>query len=166
MAFRKKVSREAEIPTSSMSDIAFLLLVFFLVTTHFQRDTGIVTKLPPSGETQEAQENIVLSIVVPEDTLVAGDSVKVGGVKVPFSDLQSAVYDSVSTAIESRKMKAPLIFVEKGVTYERMLEVYEEVMKAADKLDLEHPELPEADWFNKQTVAALISVQLRPITGW
>lgn len=166
MALRQKVTRAAEIPTSSMSDIAFLLLVFFLVTTHFQRDSGIVTKLPPSGETQEAQENIVLSIVVPEDTAVAGDSVKVGGVKVPFSELQNAVYESVSVSIESRKMKAPLIFVEKGVTYERMLQVYEEVMKVADRLDAEHPELAEAEWFNKQTVSGLISVQLRPITGW
>ncbi|KQC13206.1 MAG: hypothetical protein APR63_01105 [Desulfuromonas sp. SDB] len=166
MALRAKVSREAEIPTSSMSDIAFLLLVFFLVTTHFEKDTGMVTKLPPTGETQEAQENVVLSIVVPQDTTVAGDSVKVGGQKIPFAEIKNVVFDSISTAIEGRKMKAPLIFVEGDVTYQRMLDVYTEVIKAADSLDRIYPNLPEEDWFNNQTVSALISVQLRPITGW
>jgi len=166
MAFRAKATREAEIPTSSMSDIAFLLLVFFLVTTHFEKDTGMITKLPPVGETQEAQENIVLSIVVPEDTIAVGNVVKVGGAEVPFADIKEVVKDSISHAIENRRMKAPLIFVENNVTYQRMLDIYTEVLKAAADLDEQYPNLPSEDWYNNQTVSALISVQLRPITGW
>ena len=63
-------------------------------------------------------------------------------------------------------MKAPLLFIEGGVTYQRMLDVYTEIIKAADSLDMAYPNLPDEDWFNKQTVLSLISVQLRPITGW
>ena len=37
---KKKKRNEAEIPTSSMADIAFLLLIFFLVTTTIDVDTG------------------------------------------------------------------------------------------------------------------------------
>ena len=44
---KKKKSREAEIPTASMADIAFLLLIFFLVTTTIDVDTGIGMVLPP-----------------------------------------------------------------------------------------------------------------------
>ncbi len=44
---KKKERREAEIPTSSMADIAFLLLIFFLVTTTIDVDTGIGMTLPP-----------------------------------------------------------------------------------------------------------------------
>ena len=44
---KKKQRREAEIPTSSMADIAFLLLIFFLVTTTIDVDTGIGMTLPP-----------------------------------------------------------------------------------------------------------------------
>ncbi len=47
---RKQSKREAEIPTSSMADIAFLLLIFFLVTTTIDVDTGIGLVLPPPVE--------------------------------------------------------------------------------------------------------------------
>ena len=51
---KKKERRESEIPTSSMADIAFLLLIFFLVTTTIDVDTGIGMTLPPElDETQE-----------------------------------------------------------------------------------------------------------------
>ena len=44
---KKKKNREVEIPTASMADIAFLLLIFFLVTTTIDTDTGIGMTLPP-----------------------------------------------------------------------------------------------------------------------
>jgi len=44
---RKRASRDVEIPTSSMADISFLLLLFFLVTTTIDVDTGIGLVLPP-----------------------------------------------------------------------------------------------------------------------
>lgn len=46
--FRKKRKRvEPEIPSSSLADIAFLLLVFFLIVTTIDSDTGIGMVLPP-----------------------------------------------------------------------------------------------------------------------
>ena len=38
------------IPTASMSDIAFLLLVFFLLVTAFREDMGLPAALPPVTE--------------------------------------------------------------------------------------------------------------------
>lgn len=43
---KKRNKAEAEIPSSSMSDIAFLLLIFFLVSTVIDVDTGIGMTLP------------------------------------------------------------------------------------------------------------------------
>lgn len=45
-----------EINAGSMADIAFLLLIFFLVTTTMDVDSGIRRKLPPIIENQEIPE--------------------------------------------------------------------------------------------------------------
>lgn len=71
---KKKQRREAEIPTSSMADIAFLLLIFFLVTTTIDVDTGIGMVLPPKLEDDieppPIKERNVLKILVNEQGLV------------------------------------------------------------------------------------------------
>ena len=71
---KKKKRKEAEIPTSSMADIAFLLLIFFLVTTTIDVDTGIGMVLPPKLEEDveppPIKERNVLKILVNEQGLV------------------------------------------------------------------------------------------------
>jgi biopolymer transport protein ExbD len=71
MAMMKKKQRvSGEIPTSSMADIAFLLLVFFLVTTVFDEERGLSIVLPAQQEEQEVSQKNVLHIVVQADGLV------------------------------------------------------------------------------------------------
>ena len=43
---RKRGSVGARIPTASMADIAFLLLIFFLTSTIFRLETGLEVDLP------------------------------------------------------------------------------------------------------------------------
>jgi len=53
---RKKRSLGASIPSSSMADIAFLLLIFFLVATVIDVDTGIGLTLPEYVPPEEIEE--------------------------------------------------------------------------------------------------------------
>jgi biopolymer transport protein ExbD len=49
---KKRRFKSGEIPTSSMADIAFLLLIFFLVTTTIDTDKGLGIVLPPPGDVE------------------------------------------------------------------------------------------------------------------
>jgi len=60
-----------EIPTASMADIAFLLLVFFLTTTVFNEEKGLPIVLPEESEEQDVSaKNIIFFIVRPDGTVI------------------------------------------------------------------------------------------------
>ena len=46
MKFQKKTKISSEIPTSSMPDIIFMLLIFFMVTTVLREYSGLPVQLP------------------------------------------------------------------------------------------------------------------------
>ena len=60
----KKRVRAGEIPTASMADIAFLMLIFFLVTTTIDMDKGLGLVLPPKGEEKEIPKRNISNILI------------------------------------------------------------------------------------------------------
>ena len=66
-----------EVNAGSMADIAFLLLIFFLVTTTIETDSGISRKLPPMEEIEEdviiKQKNIFTVLLNGKDQLLVED---------------------------------------------------------------------------------------------
>lgn len=66
----KKTKVSDEIPSSSMADIAFLLLIFFLVTTVFPKDRGLAIVLPEQeSEVEVSQRNILHILIQPNGTV-------------------------------------------------------------------------------------------------
>lgn len=60
--FEKSSKASSEVPTSSLADIAFLLLIFFMVTTVFQADRDRPIEWPEAEAAQkidEKQKNIM-----------------------------------------------------------------------------------------------------------
>jgi len=72
-----------EINSSSMADIAFLLLVFFLVTTTISMDKGISLVLPSEGNELEVNRKNIVNILMNETGKVLLDDrpTKVNAIK-------------------------------------------------------------------------------------
>jgi biopolymer transport protein ExbD len=54
----RKSRKAAEVNSSSMADIAFLLLIFFLVTTTIATDRGLTLQLPPKPDPNQPPPDI------------------------------------------------------------------------------------------------------------
>ncbi len=84
---RREDREEASIPTAGMADIAFLLLIFFLVTTTINVDTGIGMTLPPKLKPEQkpppVKERNLMKILVNAqgDVLVEEERARVAQIR-------------------------------------------------------------------------------------
>lgn len=86
-----------EINAGSMADIAFLLLIFFLVSTTMDTDFGIMRRLPPMPEepeqqddTQDVKERNVFVVLVNRN-----NQIQVEGELMDIQDLRAATRDFI-----------------------------------------------------------------------
>ena len=80
-----------EVNAGSMADIAFLLLIFFLVTTTIEKDKGIARQLPPDIEIEDPpvikQKNLFVVNVNKNDQLLVEEEL------MDLKDLRQAAID-------------------------------------------------------------------------
>ncbi len=115
----KKIKQdEVEIPTASMSDIAFLLIIFFMTTSVFSRDKGLKLVLPEKGqEVKVASHNLVKIAINPQGEVFFGD--------------QPVTLDQLPDKIKEKLKENPkyviLIKTNELAPYEKMIEVLDVV---------------------------------------
>jgi biopolymer transport protein ExbD len=105
---RKKNRPPSEIPSSSMSDIAFLLLVFFLLVSNVDTDKGIGVVLPPPGESEIKlnPKNITMVLVnAAGDVLFNDEIVPVNEINARAKELQASNPNMVFSVQTDRKTK-------------------------------------------------------------
>ncbi len=74
--FERKSKASSEVPSSSLADIAFLLLIFFMVTTVFQADSDRPIEWPEAAAAEkidEKQKNILLIWMERDGTVFMND---------------------------------------------------------------------------------------------
>ena len=74
--FERKSKTSSELPSSSLADIAFLLLIFFMVTTVFQSDRDRPIEWPEAEAAEkidEKQKNILNIWMEPNGTVFMND---------------------------------------------------------------------------------------------
>ena len=74
MKFRSTLRDSPEITLTPLIDVVFLLLIFFMVSTTFERRSDLGIELPEAGAEADAREEAVIDVV-----LDAGGSVTVDG---------------------------------------------------------------------------------------
>ena len=126
------------INAGSMADIAFLLLIFFLVTTVILEDKGIVVKLPPwvdePVDSRIPPKNILAIKVNGEDQiLVEGDYAKVDNIKA--RTVEFVLNPKKRDDLPNKPTKAVISLQnDRGTSYEAYIAVYNELKAAYNEM--------------------------------
>jgi biopolymer transport protein ExbD len=120
--FRRQKAMGDEISTASMSDIAFLLLIFFLVTTIFAQEMGLPMTLPgQASETAKIKQENILNIEVQATNLVTLD-----GARIPVSSIE----DEVRRRLAANEKLIIQLKVHPSAFYGTMIDVLDELQLA------------------------------------
>ncbi len=66
---QKKIRRKAELNIAPMMDMVFILLIFFIVTTSFTRETGVDVSKPKAATAQQQTKASILVGVTKEGSI-------------------------------------------------------------------------------------------------
>jgi biopolymer transport protein ExbD len=133
---RKRTNRvPPEIPTSSMADIAFLLIVFFLVSTTMNQDKGLSLHLPPVAETKEVRQKNICNVWINDQDQIAffeSDQLTV----VEFANLRT----NIQQRLAANKNLIVSLKAQRASTYRMFVDVLDELKLAgATRISIAEP---------------------------
>jgi biopolymer transport protein ExbD len=132
MLLDKKKERTVSIPTSSMADIAFLLLTFFLVTTSLDLDKGLGLTLPAQGEAKPIPKRNIASLLINPT----------GAVMLDEEEIEvSRIKEVIKMRIAENPALVVSIKTDRTTKYQDFVKVLDQVQMAeAQKISIAEPE--------------------------
>ncbi len=126
----RKPRREAPaVNAGSMADIAFLLLIFFLVTTTIAEDSGVLVSLPPwELDPPEKTSHALTVIVNTRDELMVEDRL------ARTTELPQLLRDFVYAPGHTPKQAVVSLVHDRGTSYTRYVEVYDALLRGYREL--------------------------------
>lgn len=74
MNFKRNLEISKEIPVASMSDMAFILIVFFMVVAVFTIEVGVLLKLPTKDKVAISQQDQkIIEVIITHDNKITID---------------------------------------------------------------------------------------------
>jgi len=101
MQFQRRHKQPVQVSMTAMIDVVFLLLIFFMVTTTFNRETELQIQLP-KAEGQERKEEKSLEIVIDAEGRYRIN-------KNPVADQKLETLKKATRAAAGQSKKLPLI---------------------------------------------------------
>ena len=121
MKFKRRYKDDDEpVPMSSMADIAFLLIIFFMLTTVFAVDSGLVVELP---ETQTRERVDVRELVL---TITADGAVHADGKPIEVERIGDYILEKRS----ANPRRPVIVRSDRNVDYGRVADVMDELFQA------------------------------------
>ncbi|MDP2303003.1 MAG: biopolymer transporter ExbD [Ignavibacteria bacterium] len=124
---KKKKILGAAIPTGSMADIAFLLLLFFLVATVIDVDTGIGLTLPEfieDAETVPVSKDRMAALLINEngDVLLDGNVISIPQIR---TNLKPRIESKIE--LDSKKKLIVSVKTDRKTNYNRYIQALDQV---------------------------------------
>lgn len=126
---RKPETKNIEIDIPSFSDIAFLLIIFFILTTSLNRPTGRIIDMPSaSNPEQQKTEGGTPTVNVLGDRIMFGEG-EGEGREVTLSELRAEL---MSRGLHAAAPEVRMVVVEiaEDVTYDRYFKVITMISEA------------------------------------
>jgi len=141
------------IDSSSMADIAFLLLIFFLVTTTIANDKGLTLKLPPNPDDIEdieikfKERNIFKVMINSSDKLLVENEGLDDPKKIRQMVKDHVLNNGVNPDLSESPDKAIVsIKANRGTSYKMFIAVYNEAQGAYYDIYAERAGVTNARW--------------------
>ena len=118
MNLKRKEQINTEIDVGSFSDIAFLLIIFFILTTTFVKIAGNKIQIPSGSDEQSEVEQKQLSVTLTAESILYGENAK----NVSIDELRAALAkETFETKEEDDRMV--VLETDGAVLYERYFQV-------------------------------------------
>ena len=132
-ARRKRRHGQGEVPLDSFSDIAFLLIIFFMVATTLIKTHGFMTELPSGQENTDATEDKVPSIVLSGDIIMYNDN------QMKLEQLRETL---IELELDEKPEEKRIVMLEakQNVVYKQYFPVWAAIVKSGGIVALVEPE--------------------------
>jgi len=129
---KRRDKEEIEIPSASLPDIVFQLLIFFLVTTTIDVDKGLDLVLPPIGEVKEISKKNITNLLINDLGQILIDEQV-----VDLEEVDNVIRDKL---LENDKLIVSVKTARK-TKYETYVKVLDQLKKAgATRISIAEPE--------------------------
>ncbi len=128
-----RIKSEPKVSAGSMADIAFLLLIFFLVATNLVRDQGLMNQLPPDVPPSEVEiktRNLFKILINSNDEFLIED--EPGTIEGLTKDIKEFVLNPMNDPKLSETPQKAIISIKanRGTHYKSFIAALDEVKEA------------------------------------